>query len=118
MAHVLVIDDDVAMTKLLKTLLEMDGFSVTTAARASDALEHANAKAPDLFLLDHHLPDMDGLDLIKLLRDHPTFANIPILMMSGRALETEAMAAGASAFVLKPYDTGELTGLMRRLTQG
>ncbi|MCU0474803.1 MAG: response regulator [Anaerolineae bacterium] len=118
MAHILVIDDDVAMTKLLKTLLELDGFTVDTASRASDAVRVANAHRPDLFLLDYHLPDMDGTELIKILRADHGFPDTPMVVLSGRYVEPEVMAAGGTGFVLKPYDTSELTALMRRLIQG
>lgn len=118
MAHILVIDDDIAMTKLLKTLLELDGFTVDTAPRASDAVRVATANRPDLFLLDYHLPDMEGTDLVRVLRAEHGFAQTPMVILSGRYVEPEALAAGASAFMLKPYDTTELVSLMRSLTQG
>ncbi len=118
MARLLVVDDDIAMTKLLKTLLEMDGFEVMTAVRGSDAQRLAAANAPDLFLLDFHLPDMEGVELIHLLRENPNCANTPILVVSGRYVEPEVLAAGATAFMMKPYDTGELSSVIRQLIEG
>ena len=118
MARLLVVDDDIAMTKLLKTLLEMDGFEVVTAVRGSDAQRLAAANPPDLFLLDFHLPDMEGVELIHLLRDIPQCSQTPILVVSGRYVEPEVIAAGATAFMIKPYDTGELSSLMRQLIEG
>lgn len=118
MAHLLVVDDDVAMTKLLKTLLELDGFTVETAARGSDALRMAESSSPALFLLDYQLPDVEGVELVQKLREMPQFAHTPIVVVSGRYVEPEVMAAGATAFMLKPYDTAELTVLMRQLIEG
>ena len=118
MARLLVVDDDIAMTKLLKTLLEMDGFDVMTAARGADAQRMAAANPPDLFLLDFHLPDMEGVELIHLLREMPQFSNTPIVVVSGRYVEPEVLAAGASAFMIKPYDTTELSMVMRQLIEG
>lgn len=115
MARLLVVDDDVAMTKLLKTLLEFDGFQVSTATRGSDAERSAQENPPDLFLLDYHLPDMEAVDLIPRLRALPHCTQTPILVVSGRYVEPEVLAVGASAFMMKPYDTGELAQTMRQL---
>jgi DNA-binding response OmpR family regulator len=118
MARLLVVDDDIAMTKLLKTLLELEGFEVMTAIRGSDAQRVAVETPPDLFLLDFHLPDMEGVELIHLLRAIPQFTQTPIMVVSGRYVEPEVLAAGASAFMMKPYDTGELSSVMRQLIGG
>lgn len=118
MARLLVVDDDIAMTKLLKTLLELEGFEVMTAVRGADAQHLAAATPPDLFLLDFHLPDMEGVELVQVLRAMPQFANTPIMVVSGRYVEPEVMAVGASAFMMKPYDTGELSSKMRELIGG
>lgn len=118
MARLLVVDDDIAMTKLLKTLLELDGFEVMTAIRGADAQRIATTTPPDLFLLDYHLPDMEGVELIHLLRGHSEFAHTPIMVVSGRYVEPEVLAAGATAFMMKPYDTGELSVVMRQLIGG
>jgi DNA-binding response OmpR family regulator len=112
---ILIIDDDRTTVKLLQTLLEMDGFEVTTAANGQLALDAANREHPDLFLVDFHLTDMNGLELVNQLRSDSRFAQIPIVMASGLDKETEALNAGANAFLVKPFEPDDLSALFLEL---
>jgi DNA-binding response OmpR family regulator len=101
---ILIVDDDRTTVKLLQTLLQMDGFDVLIAPRGQTALELAQDTPPDLFLVDFHLADMDGLDVVAHLRADPAFADTPIV-------EEEALKAGADLFLVKPFEPNKLAGL-------
>ena len=112
-AKVLIVDDEVAIRRLLRNTLERAGHEVAEAGNARDALETAATSHPDAILLDLGLPDRDGLSLIPLLRRD---GNTSILVVSARDATEEKVAAldlGADDFVTKPFDTDELLARLR-----
>ncbi len=109
MPKVMIVDDDRTSTSLLKTLLEMDGFDVAVVTIGQEAMGEANKFLPDIFLVDYHLNDMSGIDLIHDLRASERFHRTPIIMASGRDVGKEAKAAGANLFLVKPYDPSQLS---------
>ncbi len=115
MPRILIVDDDRTTVKLLQTLLEMDGFEVLVAARGQTALEMAHDKSPDLFLIDFHLADMDGADLVTHLRATPVFADTPIVVVSGMDVEDQSLYAGADKFLVKPFEPNTLADLFHDL---
>jgi len=117
-SKIMIVDDDRTTVKLLQTLLELDGFDVAVVGRGADVLPHAAASAPELFLMDYHLADADGVDVIRDLRATEQFAQTPIIMTSGLDVEEEALSAGATTFLLKPFEPEELPGLFNRLIAG
>lgn len=110
----MIVDDDRTTVKLLQTLLELDGFEVSVAARGADVLAVADRTQPDLFLLDYHLADMDGVEVLRTLRAHQAFGKTPVIVTSGLNVEDEVIQAGASAFLVKPFDPDELPKLFRK----
>lgn len=108
---IMIVDDDRTTVKLLQTLLEMDGFSVAVAPRGQLALEMAHESMPDIFLIDQHLADMRGVDLVAELRADPVFAKTPMVMASGLNIEEEALQAGANLFIAKPFEPGKLADI-------
>lgn len=115
MSKVMIVDDDRTTVKLLQTLLELDGFEISVAPRGADVLPLARQVHPDVFLMDYHLSDMDGVEVVRTLRADPMFANIPIIMASGLDVEEEAMKAGATTFLVKPFEPDALPGLFNSL---
>lgn len=114
LAKIMIVDDDRTTVKLLQTLLELDGFEVAVAARGADVITIADTAKPDIFLLDYHLADMDGVDVLRELRAHSTFSQTPVIVTSGLNVEDEVMKAGASDFLVKPFDPDELPKLFRK----
>jgi DNA-binding response OmpR family regulator len=112
---VLIVDDDPTTVKLLRTLLELDGFDVEVAARGHMAFEKAQETSPDVFLIDYQLQDMEGVELITHLRAAAQFAQAPIVMASGLDREDEALKAGADAFLIKPFEPNLLAELFYNL---
>jgi putative two-component system response regulator len=113
--RILIVDDDRTTVKLLQTLLEMDGYQVVTAVNGQIALHTAEDTPPDVFLVDYHLSDMDGIELVGHLRSNSRFAKTPIIMASGLDKGDEALAAGVNAFLIKPFEPDQLADLFSNL---
>jgi two-component system KDP operon response regulator KdpE len=112
-ARVLVVDDEPQILRLLRTSLGPSGFEVIEAATGAEALKRAASDAPEIVVLDLGLPDMDGKDVIKALRE---WSEIPIIVLSARAREAEKIEAldlGADDYVNKPFGIGELLARLR-----
>lgn len=117
MYKVMIVDDDRNTVKLLQTLLELDGFATLVAPRGGDVLPLAEQNAPDLFLMDYHLSDMDGVEVVRALRAHATFSNTPIVVASGLDVGEEVLEAGANHFMVKPFEPGDLPPLFNKLIE-
>jgi DNA-binding response OmpR family regulator len=106
--RLLVVEDEDAIAEPLVEGLEREGFEVQRAATGAEALA---APEPDLVLLDLRLPDIDGLEVCRRLRDEPGTRRVPIVFLTARTGETErvrGLAAGADDYVIKPFSTAEL----------
>jgi len=111
--RVLVVDDEPAIRRFLRTSLAAHGHDVFEAADGQAALTAVAATRPDLVILDLGLPDMDGVQVTRQLRE---WTQIPILIVSVRGQESDKIAAldaGADDYVTKPFGLGELLARMR-----
>jgi DNA-binding response OmpR family regulator len=118
LTKVLIVDDDRTTVKLLQTLLELDGYEVAIAPRGADVVPEATRFQPDIFLMDYHLSDVDGVEIVRDLRGGAAdgaFVRTPIVVASGLDVEDEVIAAGANAFLVKPFEPEALTPLFNRL---
>jgi CheY-like chemotaxis protein len=117
---ILVIDDSAANLKLLRVLLLTEGFRVSTATNAAEALALVASELPDLVLTDVQLPDLNGLELTRRLKTDPRSASVPVVAVTAYAMSGDkerALSAGCDAYVSKPIDTRALPGLLRSLLQ-
>ncbi len=112
---VMIVDNERATASLLQTLLELDGFEVAIVGRGSLVVERAQQNPPDVFLLDYRLDDIEGTEVTRRLRATSEFAHTPIVMSSGLNIADEAYAAGASLFLIKPFEPSELAGILSGL---
>jgi len=110
---VLVIDDEVQIRRLLQITLEADGYRVIEAAGGQDGLTQAATRRPDVVLLDLGLPDLDGVTVLKRLRE---WSHVPVIVLSVRDRDEDKIAAldsGADDYVTKPFSTAELLARLR-----
>lgn len=118
---VLLVEDNETIRDAFSILLEESGYAVLQADRGAAGIEIAREKSPDLILLDLGLPDMDGLEVARTLSRDSETREIPIVALTGRALETDqevCLAAGCSAYLTKPIDTTQLLDLLPRFLTG
>ena len=111
--RVLVVDDEPAILRFLKPTLEANGYELVAAGTVAEALKRVAADAPDIVVLDLGLPDADGKDVIRRVRE---WSDVPIIVLSARDREIEKIQAldlGADDFVNKPFGVGELLARMR-----
>ncbi len=109
----LVIDDELQIRRLLRVCLEGNGYRVLEAASGQEGLSEAAQHPPDVVVLDLGLPDMDGVTILKRLRE---WSHVPVIILSVRDREDDKIAAldnGADDYVTKPFSTGELLARLR-----
>jgi CheY-like chemotaxis protein len=114
--HALIVDDNAELRHVWRLLLASEGFDVTDASNGDLAVRAALQTVPDVIVMDVAMPVMDGLEATERLKQSPTTADIPILMVSGDAtMEQPAIAAGCQAFLVKPFWRDELLSAIRPL---
>ena len=111
---VLVVDDDPIMRDLLRRVLERDGFRVVTAASGAEGLVMARELRPCAITLDVMMPAMDGWTMLARLKDEPTLAAIPVVMVTMVSEPERGLALGAEHYLTKPLDRAELLAIMQR----
>ena len=113
MTNVLIVEDEQAIRRFLRTALEADGLRVYEAETLQRGLLEAATRKPDLIILDLGLPDGDGIDFIRDLRQ---WSAIPVIVLSARSKESDKVAAldaGADDYLSKPFGIGELQARLR-----
>ncbi len=114
MTHVLVVDDEPHLLRALTMNLAGRGYEVSTAATGRAALDVVRQTPPDVVILDLGLPDRDGIDVLRLIRDG--HRQLPVLILSARTGSPEIVTAlelGANDYVTKPFDMNELVARLR-----
>jgi ribonuclease P protein subunit RPR2 len=112
----LLVDDDAGLRALVRTTFELVDVEVEEAESAREALAGIALRRPDVIVLDVQMPGMDGLELCRRIKADPATASIPVILLSGSALDDDA--AGADAFVTKPFSPLQLLAVSERLAGG
>jgi len=120
--NILLIEDDLSLTELVRYNLEHEGFKVECTADGEEGWIMAQETPPDLILLDWMLPNLSGIEICRRLRRHPETANVPVIMLTARAEETDrirGLDTGADDYITKPFSPRELiariNAIMRRI---
>ena len=111
MERVLIVDDDPDIQRLVTYNLSQAGFHVTTASSGRTALETVQEHPPDLIILDIMMPDIDGMEVCRTLRQRESSRRIPIIMLTARGEEIDRVVGfelGADDYVMKPFSPREL----------
>lgn len=115
--RVLVVEDHDDTRSMLKTILEMQDFSVLEAVDGKAAFDLAVGERPDLILMDLTLPIVDGVTATRTIRKHKVVGKVPIIFLSGRAEPARrraALDAGCNDYLIKPIDIDEMLSVMQR----
>lgn len=103
---VLVVDDSATVRKFVSVSLEMQGFDVSIASDGMDALEQLPKRKFDLVITDLNMPNMDGFEFIRALRENPEYQEIPVIILSSlsdQANKEQGSKLGVSSYVVKPF---------------
>ena len=115
---ILAVDDSSSLRQMVAFSLKAAGYQVVEAVDGQDGLEKAKLQTVDLVLTDQNMPRMDGLTLIKLLREQPAYAKVPILMLtteSSDEMKSKGRAAGANGWLEKPFDPPRLIEVVKKV---
>jgi DNA-binding response OmpR family regulator len=108
---VMVVDDDPNALDIVRTFLESKGYSVATAKDGKEALSMLEDTQPAIVLLDVMMPGMDGWEVARIIKNHPTFGSTRVVMLTARsdfADKHEGLRAGADDYLVKPIQLGDL----------
>ena len=118
MANILIVDDDLFISRLVKIKVEQLGHAVELAGDGEDGLRKAASFHPDLILLDLMMPRMNGLEMCRKLRQIADCRDTPVVMLTAKANERDieaGFAAGATDYLVKPFSPRELQARLRSL---
>jgi CheY-like chemotaxis protein len=104
LSKILVVEDSAFFRRAISEGLTREGYAVTAVASGEDALQHIRADKPNLVLLDMHLPRLDGMMVLRILRSAPETKELPVIVLSGNAMERDRAAAeklGVSDYIQK-----------------
>ena len=114
-ARILVVDDELSIVASLREILEWEGFAVATAPNGRVGLEAIAAVNPDVILLDVMMPVMDGLAMLRALRQRAETRALPVILMSAAPIRVSPARAGYQAALAKPFDVPALLGRLREV---
>ena len=118
MKKIFLAEDDKTMARLLEILLKIEGFDVESMDLAKgDLITSLRENVPHILLLDVNLPNRNGLDVVREMREDNLFKDTRVIMASGMSLEDECLVSGADDFLLKPYMPDDLIAILKKYTQ-
>ena len=114
---ILVVDDEPDVLKILLLRLKKTGYEVIGARDGQEALDMARQIIPDLIVLDFHLPDMNGDEVARILKEDKILRNIPIILISATisSVAERAKECGANGYIAKPFEPKELIGAVKKI---
>ncbi|MEW6607581.1 MAG: response regulator [bacterium] len=116
--HILVVDDEWEIVEVIRTLLEVKGYEVTTAQSGKEALEKLEERLPHLIILDILMPEMNGYEVCKKIRKSPVHKHLPIIILSSKSTVEDEIAGwrmGIDEYITKPFDLEELVAILESI---
>ena len=116
--RILIVEDEESLLKLESILLSSKGYSVTGVMDGKSALDEISARKPDLVVLDIMLPELDGFEVCKRIKENPETAGIPVVMLTAKKNSQDyarGMQVGADAYVTKPFKSAQVIELIEGL---
>ncbi|MDB9493310.1 response regulator [Spirulina major CS-329] len=120
-SKVLVVEDSLAQRQMISDLLRGSGLKVEVASNGEEALKLVETYGPDIVVLDIVMPQMNGYELCRRLKQDPKTQNVPVVMCSSKGEEFDrywGMRQGADAYIAKPFQPVELIGTVKQLLRG
>jgi CheY-like chemotaxis protein len=114
--NVLLVDDDPLILEILRTILDLEEFEVTTVADGRQALASVAASPPDVVVCDVMMPELDGFEVCRTLKSQPTTADLPVILLTARDRPEDRQAgedAGCDAYLTKPFSPLQLIDVIR-----
>ena len=118
MSKILIVDDEEILNQLIQTRLESERYDVITAFSGKEGLEKVESEKPDLIVLDVSMPEMDGFEVCRILKNDARHKNIPIIFLSAMAQKDDFKVGkeiGADAYVVKPFEPSILLAKIESL---
>ncbi len=115
---ILVVDDERHIVRLVQVNLQKDGYDVSTASNGREAIEQAQENRPDLIVMDVMMPEMDGFEALKHLKEDPKTEDIPVIMLTAKAQDADVFRgwqSGADLYLTKPFNPTELLSFVKRI---
>ncbi len=115
---ILIVDDSESIREVVSFTLENAGFNVLVANDGTDALKYFDGREIDLLITDLHMPEMNGIELIKKVRENDTYKRIPILFLtteSQKEKKEEAKSSGATGWIIKPFVPAKLLAAINKV---
>lgn len=115
---IMTVDDSASIRQLVSFTLKQHGYEVVEAVNGSEAIRKLNQKKIDMLITDINMPEIDGISLIKKVRDDPSYKFIPIIILttdSQGEKKEEAKAAGATGWIVKPFRPDQLVAAVRKV---
>lgn len=116
--RILIVEDEESLLKLETILLTVKGYEVSGVSTGYGALEKLSAEPFDLILLDIMLPDIDGYDVCRRIKEHPRHADIPVVMLTAKKSSEDqerGSTSGADAYMTKPFKSAMIIGVIEGL---
>ena len=118
MSTILVGDDNAANRELLSVILQRAGFTTVEAADGAEVLRQLESNSPVAVLVDIHMPEIDGFEVLRRIRQDPRFAKLPVIAVTASVMtgdEQNALKSGFDAYLAKPYEPKQVVALLRRV---
>ncbi|HXC62587.1 MAG TPA: response regulator [Nitrospiria bacterium] len=116
---ILIIEDSATMRSLIaSTIEEMSGFELVEASNGFEALKALPSQHFDMIITDLNMPDINGLEIIKFVKEHPAYKSIPLVVVTtevGEEDRKKGLALGASDYVIKPFEPDDLKKMVRKI---